>query len=46
MPNDGVFWAELHQSNQVPEVEIISLVQEQIPQYKLRADPAAEAAGE
>ncbi|KAF2346611.1 hypothetical protein FHG87_022633, partial [Trinorchestia longiramus] len=37
---------DVHQSEQLDEVELISLVQEQIPRYKLRADPAAAAAGE
>ncbi|XP_047737920.1 trafficking kinesin-binding protein 1 isoform X2 [Hyalella azteca] len=36
---------DVHQSEHLAEVEIISLVQEQIPSYRLRADPAAAAAG-
>jgi len=35
---------ELHQSATLPEVELVSLVQEQLPAYKLRADAQAVAA--
>lgn len=39
------FVADVHQSADLAEVELISVVQEQIPSYKLRTDPAALAAG-
>ena len=36
---------ELHSSSQVPEVEVISLLGEELPQYRLRADYLTEFGG-
>lgn len=38
--------AELCSSESIPEVEIISLLEEQIPRYKLRADTLTQFGGE
>lgn len=38
--------AELCSAESLPEVEIISLLEEQIPRYKLRADTLTKFGGE
>lgn len=40
-----VIVAEVCSGGSLPEVEIISLLEEQIPQYKLRADALTEFTG-
>lgn len=39
------FYIELCSSEHLPEVEIFSLLEEQIPKYKLRADTLTQFAG-
>lgn len=41
-----LFVTELCSGESLPEVEIISLLEEQIPQYKLRADTLTKFGGE
>lgn len=44
--NSNFFISEVCSGGELPEVEIISLLEEQIPRYKLRADALTEFTGQ
>ena len=39
------YFSDVHSGERLPEVELISLVEEQIPKYKLRADTLTSFTG-